>query len=117
MLLHVLKVSKESVKFVSCQLSFLKNFRGQRRKNRREIIEKKKLLQNELFLIEAQKALLEEKNKLLEESKGDSKILTDSKGITDDNCEVKGAVFENPTEDDIKGLSMKPKELHEKKKE
>ena len=97
--------------------------RGQRRAKKRDILQKQQLLQAELLLVEQQKLLLKEKQKLLEASQNEN-ILKDDKEleeIVEDQDVVKPAlqetVFENPTEDDIKCLTRDPKPSSEKKKD
>lgn len=86
-------------------------------------MEKHKILQAEMLLVEQQKVLLQEKQKLLEVSQN-VKILEDKNDadpieVVEDTCNymIKETVFQNPTEDDIKCLTRDPKSLSEKKKE
>jgi len=97
--------------------------RGQRRAKKRDILEKQQLLQAELLLVEQQKLLLKEKQKLLEASQNENIIKEEKEleEIVEDQDVVKPAlketVFENPTEDDIKCLTRDPKPSSEKKKD
>lgn len=81
------------------------------------------MLQAEMLLVEQQKILLQEKQKLLEVSQN-VKILEDKNDadpieVAEDTCNymIKETVFQNPTEDDIKCLTRDSKSLNEKKKE
>jgi len=80
-------------------------------------MEKQKILHAEILLVEQQKLLLKEKQKLLEASQG-AKILEDEKvseHIVKDS--VLSTVYENPTENDIKCLREGPKSSSEKKED
>ena len=77
-------------------------------------MEKQKLIQAELLLVEQQKLLLKEKQKLLEASQG-SDIC--DKEIQDRTDKVQSAVYEDPTENDIKCLRDGPKSSSEKKED
>ena len=81
------------------------------------------MLQAEMLLVEQQKLLLKEKQKLLEVTQN-VKILEDKNDsdqieVVEDACnyKIKETVFENPTEDDIKCFTMDPKTSIEKKKD
>ena len=81
------------------------------------------MLQAEILLVEQQKLLLKEKQKLLEVTQN-VKILEDKNDsdpieVVEDACnyKIKETVFENPTEDDIKCLTRDPKTSIEKKKD
>lgn len=97
--------------------------RGQRRQKKREILEQRRLLEEETRLVEQQTLLLKEKQKLLEASENvknleDSNAGRQNSQVQDvDKCVIKETVFENPTEDDIKGLTEDPKASIEKKKD
>ena len=83
------------------------------------MIEKQKILEAEILLVEQQKLLLKEKQKLIEASKS-GKIIDDDvemKQIVDSKESVQSTLFENPTEDDIKCLTKEPKPSSEKKKD
>ena len=83
------------------------------------MIEKQKILEAEILLVEQQKLLLKEKQKLIEASKS-GKIIDDDvemKQNVDSKESVQSTLFENPTEDDIKCLTQKPKPSSEKKKD
>ena len=83
------------------------------------MIEKQKILEAEILLVEQQKLLLKEKQKLIEASKS-GKIIDDDvemKQIVDLKESVQSTLFENPTEDDIKCLTKEPKPSSEKKKD
>merc|ERR1719317_215758 len=75
------------------------------------MIEKQKILEAEILLVEQQKLLSKEKQKLIEASKS-GKIVDDDvemKQIVDSKESVQSTLFENPTEDDIKCLTKEPK--------
>ena len=77
------------------------------------------MLQAEILLVEQQKLLLKEKQKLLEVSQG-AKNLEDKKEleqIIEAKDEVQSTVYENPTENDIKCLRDGPKSSSEKKED
>ena len=83
------------------------------------MIEKQKILEAEILLVEQQKLLLKEKQKLIEASKS-GKIIDDDvemKQNVDSKESVQSTLFENPTEDDIKCLTKEPKPSSEKKKD
>ena len=83
------------------------------------MIEKQKILEAEILLVEQQKLLLKEKQKLIEASNS-GKIIDDDvevKQIVDSKESAQSTLFENPTEDDIKCLTKEPKPSSEKKKD
>ena len=77
-------------------------------------MEKQKLIQAELLLVEQQKLLLKEKQKLLEASQGSDICDQEIQDLTD---KMQSAVYEDPTENEIKCLIDGPKSASEKKKD